>query len=85
MDQNRRRTRPLASPAGLALASLGYGRASLAERLGVTTQMVGLYLSGARTQHPHLDSALRSLVGEEHARNILALVPPCEHPWRRAV
>jgi hypothetical protein len=75
MEQKPHRTRVLASPASLALASLGYGHTSLAAPLGVTRRAVGLYLSGARGLHPGLPDALRSLVGDDHARRILELIP----------
>lgn len=68
-------SRPLASRAGLLLASEGVTQQQLATRLGVTRRAVGFYLDGRTRPHPGLPAALRDLVGDEVAARVLDAVP----------
>lgn len=62
-------------PAVLALAVAGSSTITLADALGVTPAAASHYLRGLRRPHPQLADALRLLVGDDQARNVLALIP----------
>lgn len=70
-----RRQRVLAHPATLALAAAGSSTNDLADALGVTQSMASRYLAGRVRLPERLPPALCSLIGEDAAARVLALIP----------
>jgi predicted transcriptional regulator len=70
-----RRQRILAHPATLALAAAGSSTNDLADALSVTQSMASRYLAGRVRPPMRLHEVLRSLVGDDAAANVLALIP----------
>lgn len=68
---SQRRRRLLAHPATLALSAAGSSTADVADELGVSRAAVSQYLSGIRRPHPDLPTALRSLIGDKAAAEVL--------------
>jgi hypothetical protein len=67
--------RLLAHPATIALAAAGSTTTELADALGITRSMASRYLAGTTRQPEHMPAALRALVGDEAATEVLALIP----------
>lgn len=68
-------SRPLASPAGLALAAKRVTHQQLADQMGCSRRSISAYLDGTRTPPAGLRPALVALVGSEHAERVIAAIP----------
>jgi predicted transcriptional regulator len=75
MSNQPPRRRPLAHPAALSLAAAGSSLRDVAEQLNVTPQMVSFYLCGKYRTPDRMPEVLRSLVGDDHTRRVLELIP----------